>query len=429
MATVSDAIITIDAAGVIRFINAAAGKIFGYTVEELQGKPLTMLMPEYMRRLHETGLNRYIETGHRHISWKSIELPGLRRSGREIKLEISFGEFTQNGNKYFTGVARDITERKRAAGRLAAQYAVTRILSETTTVSEATPRILQAVCEGLGWEMGALWRVEANEAAVRFIEAWHDPSVDLSEFERYNARRSFQRGEGIPGVVWESAAPVWIPDLATNPDFPRAEAAARNNLHAAFAFPILLRGEVLGVMEFFSSEVRAPDASLLEMMSSIGSQIGQVIERRRAEDERARLQEQMIRMQDALLAELSTPLIPITNHIVIMPLIGAMDTKRAQRMIETLLGGIAQQRVLFAIIDITGVSVVDTQVANTLIQLAQSARLLGTQVVLTGIRPGVARSLIGLGIELQDITTRKTLQNGLSYALEKLREQTNVGAA
>nr|MBA3242958.1 STAS domain-containing protein [Acidobacteriota bacterium] len=192
-------------------------------------------------------------------------------------------------------------------------------------------------------------------------------------------------------------------------------------LRGAFAFPILLHGEVLGVLEFFSREVRPPDASLLALMASVGSQTGQVIERQRAEEERARLSEEIIRVQDEQLAELSTPLIPLTDQIVIMPLVGTVDSKRAQRMMEALLNGLSETRPPVAIIDITGVSFVDAHVANTLVRMAQAARLLGTHVVLTGIRGGVARSLVGLGVELAGLTTRKSLQDGIACSFEFLR--------
>src|ERR671920_788705 len=93
---VADAVITIDEGSRILFANGAAEKVFGYGVEELEGAELTMLMPEYMRRLHEAGIGRYVETGRRHISWEGVELPGLHRDGREIPLEVSFGEFSLN---------------------------------------------------------------------------------------------------------------------------------------------------------------------------------------------------------------------------------------------------------------------------------------------------------------------------------------------
>ncbi|HEX8145485.1 MAG TPA: PAS domain S-box protein [Pyrinomonadaceae bacterium] len=114
--TASDAIITIDEESTILFVNAAAEQVFGYSPEEMIGQQLTLLMPEYMRHLHRAGMIRYIETGKRHISWKAVELPGLHKGGQEISLELSFGEYTRDGKHIFTGIARDITERKRLEG-------------------------------------------------------------------------------------------------------------------------------------------------------------------------------------------------------------------------------------------------------------------------------------------------------------------------
>jgi rsbT co-antagonist protein RsbR len=129
--------------------------------------------------------------------------------------------------------------------------------------------------------------------------------------------------------------------------------------------------------------------------------------------------EETIRAQNAALAELSTPLIPISDDVTVMPLIGAVDSRRAQQVMETLLEGIAQTRARVAILDITGVPVVDTQVANALIRAAQSVKLLGAQVILTGIRPEVAQTLVGLGADLSAITTRSSLQSGIAYATNK----------
>lgn len=422
METVADAVITIDEGSTILFANPAAEKIFGHAVGELRGAKLTVLMPDYLRRVHEAGLSRYVETNTRHISWEGVELPGLHKSGREVPLEVSFGEFTLDGRRYFTGIIRDITERKRSERRLAAQYEVTRALAETRDINEAAPRILQAVCEGLGWEMGALWGVDRGANALRCVETWHAPDAEVGEFEAQTRRRTLTQGEGLPGRVWAAGRPAWIEDVTTDENFPRAAVAEKEGLHGAFAFPVMLRGEVLGVIEFFSREVRPPELELLAMMAHVGSQIGQVIERKRAEDERARLQAEIIRIQEAQLAELSTPLIPITDQIVVMPLIGSVDSARAGRMIQTLLRGLEASRTPVAIIDITGVAVVDTHVAHALIQAAQAARLLGTEVILTGIRAGVARSLVGLGVELGPITTRKNLQGGIARAFELLRQ-------
>jgi PAS domain S-box-containing protein len=428
METVADAVVTINEASTILFVNPAAERIFGYAASEMLGAHMTMLMPDYLRHLHNAGMQRYVETGVKHISWAGVELPGLHKSGREIPLEISFGEFALDGRRYFTGIARDISARRRNEARLAAQYEVTRALAETRDFQEAVPRILRVICEALGWEMGVLWTLDHDANVLRFVESWRAPDVDAREFELLSSRRTFARGDGgLPARVRESGVPLWVEDFAADETFPRSAAAAREGFHGAFAFPALVQGETIAVLEFFSREVRAPDEALLAMMSHVGSQIGQVVERQRAVSEQARLRDEMIRVQDELLTQLSTPLIPLNREIVVMPLIGAVDAKRARRVLGALLGGLEQMRAPVAIIDITGVSVVDEHVANTLLQSAQAARLLGTHVILTGIRAGVARSLVRLGVDLRHVTTRKSLQDGIASAFDYLRErETNV---
>ncbi len=139
--------------------------------------------------------------------------------------------------------------------------------------------------------------------------------------------------------------------------------------------------------------------------------------RKQAEAERNRLQDEMIRAQAMVLAELSMPLIPITSAVMVMPLIGAMDSERVSQLQATLFHGIETQRARIAIVDVTGVPVVDTHVAHGIIKAAQGVQLLGAELVLTGIRPDVAQTLVGLGVDLNAITTRSTLQSGIAYAL------------
>jgi rsbT co-antagonist protein RsbR len=142
-----------------------------------------------------------------------------------------------------------------------------------------------------------------------------------------------------------------------------------------------------------------------------------ITEQQKQEEERLALQEQIIEAQRAALRELSSPLIPIADNVVIMPLIGSIDSGRAQQVMESLLEGVAHHQAETAILDITGVSVVDTQVANALIQAAQAVKLLGAQVVLTGIGPAMAQTLVGLGADLSSIVTRGNLQSGIAYAI------------
>jgi rsbT co-antagonist protein RsbR len=138
--------------------------------------------------------------------------------------------------------------------------------------------------------------------------------------------------------------------------------------------------------------------------------------RKQAEEEQARLREEFIRSQATMLAELSTPLIPLGDGVLAMPLIGSIDSGRAERVMDTLLHGISASSARFAILDITGVPTVDTRVADTLLKAARGAQLLGAQVVLTGIRAEVARTLATLEADLTGLVICGTLQDGIRYA-------------
>jgi two-component system, sensor histidine kinase and response regulator len=169
--------------------------------------------------------------------------------------------------------------------RLAAEYATARVLAESSRLADAAPRILQAICVTLGWEHGALWRVDEGHNVLRCVETWQAAGADFTEFEALSRSTTFTRGVGLPGRVWQTGRPAFIPDVPEDDNFPRAPTAARAGLHAAFGFPIMLGDRVLGVMEFFSREIRQPDESLLDMLGTAGTLIGQFIERRRVEEE------------------------------------------------------------------------------------------------------------------------------------------------
>jgi PAS domain S-box-containing protein len=184
----------------------------------------------------------------------------------------------------YVGTVVDVTERRRAEQRLLAQYRVTLILADAVTVADATQKILQAVCDCMGWHVGVLWRIDREAGALRCAEVWRKPSVDVARFEAITRTSTFRLGSGLPGRVWSSRTPVYIPDVVHDPEF-YADIAARDGLRAAFALPILLGSEVLGVIGFFSRDLCKADQNLLDMMATIGNQIGQFTQRSAAVDE------------------------------------------------------------------------------------------------------------------------------------------------
>jgi two-component system, sensor histidine kinase and response regulator len=171
------------------------------------------------------------------------------------------------------------------ARRLAAEYAMARVMAESGRLADAIPRVLKAICTTLRWEHGALWQVDRHANRLRCVDVWHLTDSTFVDFEVLSRNTTFERGVGLPGRVWATAKPAFIPDVAQDANFPRASTAAVAKLHAALGFPISVHGDVVGVMEFFSREIREPDTELLNMLGTIGSQIGQFMERRRAEEE------------------------------------------------------------------------------------------------------------------------------------------------
>jgi PAS domain S-box-containing protein len=177
---------------------------------------------------------------------------------------------------------REIQSREANERRTALQHAVTRVLAEAESIAEAAPKIVQTVCENLGWDCGALWQTDPESQKLHCVESWHRPGLIAPEFEADTRRRTFTKGEGLPGRIWASGEPTWIKDVAEDQNFPRAPFAQEAKLHAAFGFPLLLGDKFLGCVEFFSREIVAPDPELLQLVAGLGSQIGQFLERKQA---------------------------------------------------------------------------------------------------------------------------------------------------
>ena len=167
---------------------------------------------------------------------------------------------------------------------LAIEHEVSLILAETSAAAEANPKLLQTVGTSLGWDFGAVWEETGGpDASVRCTETWCADETRLAEFARTSLGTLLPPGHGLPGRVWSSAAPAWITDVQSDPNFPRAKAAAEAGLHAGFCFPIRTARGVVGAIEFLTSKLQEPDEELLATTESLGSQIGQFVERSRAE--------------------------------------------------------------------------------------------------------------------------------------------------
>src|ERR1044071_3982868 len=178
----------------------------------------------------------------------------------------------------------EITDR-----RLAANFAVTRALAESTSLSEATPKLLQYVCEAVGWELGELWCVNSESNTLHVEGSWHVPTYEVEEFERAGRKTILFPGIDLVGRVLSSGQPAWVDNVVEDKNFPRAPIAERVGLHGAFAFPIRVGDHVSCVMAFYNREVVQPDDEMLQMFDALGRQVGDFIKRTRAEEERDKL--------------------------------------------------------------------------------------------------------------------------------------------
>jgi PAS domain S-box-containing protein len=275
----------VSATGTVLSVNAFGAAQLGYTVTELIGQSVLSVFFEEERELVKSHVATCLgELGYPH-SW---EIRKIRKDGTVLWVRENGKAVRRSGDDVIVLIAcEDITERKRGEQRVAAAYAVTRVLAEADSLAAAAPEMLRAIGENLEWDWGALWNFdrerEPEGAPLRCDCLWRAPDIEAAEFAAVTRQRTYVPDEGMLGQVWRSAEPIWMVDATTEPQFLRAAAAAKAGLHSGVIFPILLDTEPLGVVEFFSHAAREPDPEQLATLSAIGSQIGQFIKRRRAE--------------------------------------------------------------------------------------------------------------------------------------------------
>ena len=247
-----DLICVARADGYFTRVNKAWTDALGYTQEELLTRPWLELVHPNDREATAQEAAKVFE------GQKTLRFRNRVRSAEGFYKWILWTAAADAERHIFYATGRDVTELKLDEDRLLAQYAVTKVLAEAPSLSEAAPRILQRICETLEWDVGTVWHLDRSNGFLRCVETWHIPAAKVDEFTAATRARTFDRGVGLPGRVWANADAFWIEDVTTDNNFPRAPVAAKEGLRSAFGFPILLGGEVLGVLEFFSV---APDVS------------------------------------------------------------------------------------------------------------------------------------------------------------------------
>ena len=276
-----DSIFVRDMNDVITYWNRGAQELYGWTRDEAVGRVSRELMRTTFPAPIEAIRDELLRTGR----WEG-ELKHTKRDQTQLVVASRWSlQRDKDGRaRAVLQTNNDITERKRAEQRLSIQHKVTGIVAESAILEGAAPKVLSALGETLGWDVGALWRVDREASVLRCVDVWHKPHINVPEFESASRETTFLQGIGLPGRVWFNREPLYVPNVVRDANFPRAPFADRELLQAGFGFPIMSGGEVVAVLEFFSREIREPDQDLLDMVGIVGSQLGQFIERKRAEE-------------------------------------------------------------------------------------------------------------------------------------------------
>lgn len=361
----SDGIHWVGPDGQQHYVNTALCDLLGYTQDELLTLKVADFDPNFPSDAWEAAWSGVKQQGS-----STFETTHQRKDGSLIPVEVTASYLNFHGKEYVCSFIRDITERRR---------------------DEAALRTFSALVDNTPGAVGLATidgEITYANAAFRTLTGYGDALIGMRFYDLYPR-------EELPAVT----------------------AAAQHALEESWEGLLTMqRRDGRRVPVRTSSFVMRDADGQPQVFAGIFQDLTEV---QQAEQEQAVLQQQIITAQQDALRELSTPLIPLSDNVVVMPIVGTVDSARSQHILETLLAGIAQHQAAVALLDITGVQIVDTQVASALIRAAQAVQLLGAQVILTGIRPDVAQTLVHLGVDLSNIVTRSTLQRGIAYALQR----------
>ncbi len=277
-----DAIFTISSDGLITSVNSAFERVTGWSRAQWLDKPFSALVHSDDLELAQVFFDRALEQD----SVPFFQLRIATAEGGHIAVELALARQSyQRGSRELLGIGRDISERKRAEQRQSIQHAVTRILAESGIPAEVFRRVLEVLCGELGWDVGEVWAVDSATAGLRNAAIWRRPSATLDEFQTIRQEIAFKKGTGLPGRVWAEGRSLFLPELASSCEFLLGPVAEAAGLVCALGCPIKSRGDVLGVLQFFATEKRDLDRDLLNLFESIGTQIGQFLERKQIEEQ------------------------------------------------------------------------------------------------------------------------------------------------
>jgi diguanylate cyclase (GGDEF)-like protein/PAS domain S-box-containing protein len=219
-------------------------------------------------------------------AFRDLEIGRVDANGRTVWISVSGEPMYDDAGvfKGYHGVGKDITERKRAARLRELEHTVTKSLADADSTEEAIRRTIRAVCETEGWDCGRYFSPDSRAGVLRMTGAWVVEDEKVQRFLAGSRNMTFQFGNGIAGRVWESAQPLWVIDILVDRRALQSGLARTCGIRGAFMFPVVAEGKAIGVLGFNSRKLRQPDEALIQAIGAIGSQIGQFLQRKQAEE-------------------------------------------------------------------------------------------------------------------------------------------------
>jgi PAS domain S-box-containing protein len=297
LAAAGQGVLVLGEDGRIAHSNARITELFGYRADELRGREVELLVPLRLGARHAAHRAGYAAAPHGGPMAPAIDCRGRRKDGTEFPVAVDLGCARIGDGWRVLALVRDVTAHRRAERRLQAEFAVTRVMAEAASLPEATPRLLGALGECLGLEVGELWLVDLAAGVMRQEGAWAVPGIDIGALDVAARHARFVAGDGLAGRVWATGRPEWVSDVQADPRFQRRAAATAIGLRAACAFPVVQGAVTIGAMLYFTRAAGPPDAEMLELVADIGSRVGQYIAHRRAQHDLQRQRQALARQE------------------------------------------------------------------------------------------------------------------------------------
>lgn len=407
-----DAIISKTLDGVITSWNASAERLYGYTAEEVVGREIFVIVPPELRGQVEEILAR-LRGGEGGFRGETVR---VRRDGSRVDVAVTVSPIRSSAGEVVGGstIARDITEIKRAKEELRRRVRQAALGADVggalaeggVILRHALQRSCEAVVRHLDAAFARVWTLERGSDVLEL-----QASAGIYTHTD-GAHGRVPVGQFKIGLIAAERKPHLTNSVVGDPRVGDQEWAEREGMVAFAGYPLLVEDRLVGVLAMFSRAALPEDT--LEALSSVANVIAQGIERRRAEEVLA----QLLSEREQALEEVSTPVVPVLEGVLVLPLIGSLDSARAERATRAALTEVTRQGARVLILDITGARIVDSHAVSRLTSLVQALKLVGADAYVTGVGAQVAQTLVRLGLDMQGIKTFRTLAQALATLID-----------